>query len=177
MRCFIGFFVPEHARSGVLALQKRLQRLPMDAKFVEPENLHVSLSFIGEADDSAVAEIEAKLQDVAAGCSRFRAVADTMKLIPNESRVRVIALDVRDASGELGGLFEGIMHDIGGDAKPPHLTLCRVRGVSDARTVYEKTRCMKFDAIEFDVGEVVLVKSELGRDGPAYSVVKSFELK
>lgn len=168
--------MPEAARPGVVALQERLRGLPIDCKYVEPENLHVSLSFLGEVPGGEVAGVAAKLQSVCERNSAFRLVADELKLIPSESYVRVIVLDVHDASGALASLFEAVKRDIRGDAKPPHLTLCRVRNVSDKTAVAEKIKKMKFDEVAFDVGEVALIESKLGRSGPAYSVVKSFKL-
>ncbi|MCX6820732.1 MAG: RNA 2',3'-cyclic phosphodiesterase [Candidatus Aenigmarchaeota archaeon] len=177
MRCFIGFFVPEGAKPVVLALQERLKRMPTDCKYVELENLHVSLSFLGELGDTEVIETEAKLDAVCAAGSRFHVVASAIKLIPNDSHARVVVLDVQDASGELGRLFEGVKRDIGGDAKPPHLTLCRIRETRDKPALADGVRKISFDPIEFDVGEVALIKSELGTAGPTYSVVKGFKLK
>jgi len=177
MRCFIGFFVPEGPKPAVIALQERLKRMPMDCKFVESENLHVSLSFLGELDNAAVLETEARLGTVCAGRSRFHVIASSIKLIPNESHVRVVVLDVQDASGELGKLFEGVKRDVGGDAKPPHLTLCRVREVRDKAALADGVRKLSFAPVEFDVEEIALIKSELGINGPTYSVVKGFKLK
>jgi len=149
----------------------------MDCKYVEPENLHVSLSFLGELDDAAVLETEAKLGAVCTARKSFHVVANSIKMIPSQSSVRVVALDVQDASGELGRLFDGVKRDVGGDAKPPHLTLCRVREVRDKPVLAEGVRRISFDPIEFDVDEVALIKSELSANGPTYSVVKGFELK
>lgn len=176
MRCFIGFFVPEAAKAGILTVQGRMRRLPMDAKFVEPENLHVSLSFLGDVDDAGVADVEAKLRTAASERNAFRLVADRIKLVPNENYVRVIVLGVRDASGELDKLADGVKRIIGGDVKPPHLTLCRVKGVSDKHAVASGANEIRFDEIAFDVNNVALIESKLGMDGPTYSVVKSFDL-
>ena len=177
MRCFIGFFVPEAVKPAVIALQERLKRMPADCKFVESENLHVSLSFLGELDDAAVLETGARLGLVCSGRSGFHVVAGSIKMIPTESYVRVIVLDVQDASGELGRLFGGVKRDVGGDAKSPHLTLCRVREVRDGTVLADGVRKLSFDPIEFNVEEIALIKSELGAAGPTYSVVKGFKLK
>jgi len=176
MRCFVGVFVPEAAKSGLLALQEQLRKLPVDCKYVESENLHVCLSFLGEIDEAAVTKAEAVLEAVCGG-SKFGLSAGCIKLIPSESYVRVIVLDVHDASGSLGRIAEGVKRRVGGDAKPPHITLCRVRDIRDKPATVEKIKKIAFEKIEFDVDEISLIKSELGAGGPKYSVVKGFRLK
>jgi len=177
MRCFVGFLVPEAAKSGLLALQEQLRKLPVDCKYVESENLHVCLSFLGEIDEAAVAKAEAGLEAVCKEGFKFGLAAGCINLIPSESYVRVIVLDVHDASGSLGRIAEGVKRGVGGDAKPPHITLCRVRDIRDKPATVEKIKKIAFEKIEFDVDEISLIKSELGAGEPKYSVVKGFRLK
>jgi len=177
MRCFVGFFVPEASKAGLVALQSRLRKLPADCKHVEPENLHVCLSFLGELDEAAVAATEAKLEHVCDESPPFRAIVDGVRMIPNESRVRVVASEVRDAAGSLQRIADRISRDVGGDAKPPHITLCRVRSVLEKDAFVNGVKALRAEETEFDVGEIALIKSELGPSGPAYSVVKTFKLK
>lgn len=177
MRCFVGFFVPDAARAGLVALQGRLKKLPADCKCVEPENLHVCLSFLGELDEVEVAAAEAKLEFVCMESPQFRLIADGVKMIPSESRVRVVALDVRDASGSLQRIAGRISREVGGDAKPPHITLCRVRSVLEKDAFVDGVKALRAGGTEFDVGEIALIKSELEPSGPAYSVAKAFRLK
>jgi len=177
MRCFVGFFVPDAAKGGLVALQDQLRELPADCKCVEPENLHVCLSFLGELDDVAVAAAEAKLEFVCTESPQFRLIAGGAKMIPSESRVRVVALDVRDASGSLQRIADRISREVGGDAKPPHITLCRVRSVREKDAFVDGVKEIRVGGTEFDVGEIALIKSELEPRGPVYSAVKTFELK
>jgi 2'-5' RNA ligase len=177
VRCFVGFFVPEAAKPALLEMQDALRELPIDCKYVEPENLHVCLSFLGELDDAAVADAEAKLEAVCGENTGFRLSAGGIKLIPSDSYVRVIVLDAHDDSGSLEKIAEAVKHGIGGDAKPPHITLCRVRDVRDKQATAQKIKSLHVGRIEFSVGELTLIKSELSRGGPVYSAVRSFKLK
>ena len=177
MRCFVGFFVPEAAKPALLEMQDALRKLPMDCKYVEPENFHVCLSFLGELDDAAVADVSAKLETVCGENTGFKLRAGGIKLIPSDSYVRVIVLDAHDDSGSLEKMAEAVKHGIGGDAKPPHITLCRVRDVRDKQATAQKINSLHAGLVEFDVGELALIKSELSRGGPVYSAVRSFKLK
>ncbi|MFH1623001.1 MAG: RNA 2',3'-cyclic phosphodiesterase [Candidatus Aenigmatarchaeota archaeon] len=177
MRCFVGFFVPEPARRGLVALQDQLRKLPADCKYVEPENLHVCLSFLGEVDEPAVAATEAKLESVCKEIPPFRAITGGIRMIPSERRVRVVALDLRDAADSLQGIADSIRREVGGDAKPPHITLCRVRSIREKDASVKGMQAIHVGKMEFGIGEIALIKSELGSGGPVYSAVKRFELK
>jgi len=177
VRCFVGFFVPEAVKPALLEMQDALRELPIDCKYVEPENLHVCLSFLGELDDAAVADVSAKLEAVCSENTGFKLRVGGIKLVPSDSYVRVIVLDAHDDSGSLENIAEAVKHGIGGDAKPPHITLCRVRDVRDKQATAQKIKSLHVGLVEFDVGKLALIKSELGRGGPVYSAVRSFKLK
>ena len=52
LRLFVGIAVPDRVRDAIQPLQSGLPR----ARWVRPENLHVTLRFIGEIDDDDLAE-------------------------------------------------------------------------------------------------------------------------
>jgi 2'-5' RNA ligase len=178
MRAFIGFLVPEHVKDAVLKAGKELEGIGVVGKYVERENLHVNLSFLDEITDEESQGFAAKLDMMARGYERFQATLGPLKAIPNEKFTRIIAFEVEQENDRLNTIIKEIKKSIGGDAKPPHLTICRVKGVKD-RTKFlealEKYRTMKLAS--FDVGSVQLIKSELSSEGPIYSVVHESKFK
>ena len=164
VRLFIGVMVPEDLKDYVISLQKRMERL-VEAKFVEKENLHISLSFLGDVSETEVGTVVKKLDDVCAEIKKFEVKMTGLKFIPNINFLRVITLDV--ASPDLSKLSERIKTEIGGDVKPPHLTLCRVKKIIDRN----KLVGISTGELSVVIQKISLVESELGRDGPTYSVV------
>jgi len=175
-RCFIGIFLPEKARNEVIGIQNELKGLPIDCKFVEPENLHICLSFLGDVDDEKIEEIKQKLAGIGSSVVKFKAIAHKLKLIPTERYIRVIALDVFDEQKILVVLSKNIREQIGGDAKPPHITLCRVKNITNKSLFVEKVKDLKIDVDEFTVDKICLIKSELRRQGPVYSALSEASL-
>jgi len=172
LRAFIGILVPENVQNIALQVQKELLEVGVVGKYVEGGNMHVNLSFLDEISEDELMEITAKLDMIAKGYKKFVATVCTVKPIPNARLTRVVALNVEQEKDLLTKLSGDIQKSIGGDVKPPHMTLCRVKGFKDKKTflqVVEKYKTACFAA--FDVGSVQLIKSELGEDGPSYSVI------
>jgi 2'-5' RNA ligase len=178
MRLFVGYLLPEEQKQFVLRLQSEIGSLGADTKNVENENLHLSMSFLGETAEEDAKKIESDLEEIA---SKFKKIDVTLcgtKAIPSKSFLRVIALDVHEESGNLNKLIEEIRLKIGGDAKPPHLTLCRVRSMRNKEKLIEfvekyETACfttLKIQAIQ-------IIESKLSRGGPKYSIISDSRLQ
>jgi 2'-5' RNA ligase len=177
VRCFIAVAVPEEVKIRVSHLQKQLKEMPMDCKLVEDENIHITLSFLGELSSEEVENMKKRIGDVCKKFSKIETKVCGLKIIPSESYIRVIALDVFDHDGKLQQLSDEIKKIVGGDVKPPHLTLCRVRDVENKNELLSKLKVWKgFDAGSFTISKIMLMKSELSRDGPAYEVIHTSEL-
>jgi 2'-5' RNA ligase len=170
VRCFIAILPPDEIKTKVVSVQNLLKGLPMVCKFVEPENLHISLSFIGEVEDSKIDEIKHKLDSICKNHQRFEIKIGNLKLIPNENYIRVVALDV-DTSPSLGILSRDIKKEIGSDVKPPHLTLCRVKSIKDKQKLVSVARDTSTFVGNFVVSSVCLMKSVLQRTGPIYTII------
>jgi len=177
VRCFIAVTVPDEVKMHVSHLQEQLKEIPIDCKLVESENIHITLSFLGELSNEEAENTKRKIDVVCRKFSNIEAKVCGLKIIPSESYIRVIALDVFDNDGKLQQLSDEIKRTVGGDVKPPHLTLCRVRDVKNKNEVLSKLKVWKtFDAGSFTISKIVMMKSELSRDGPAYEVLHTSEL-
>src|SRR5688572_32474289 len=57
MRCFVAVEVPEEARGLIVRVQEALRRAGADVKWVERENLHLTLKFLGDLTEEAAARL------------------------------------------------------------------------------------------------------------------------
>lgn len=172
VRCFIGIFLPETLKSKVITIQEELKKLPLDCKLVEENNLHISLSFLGEKSEDEISNIQEKMKEIGSMYKPFQVDVKRLKLIPTQKYIRVIAFDARDGAGKLFSISKLIEKEIGGDAKPPHLTLCRVKKITDKQLFLDGIESlMNAEIGSFTASGISLIKSELRRQGPIYSVV------
>lgn len=178
MRLFVGFLLPEEQKQFVIMLQSEISGLEVDCKNVERKNLHISMSFLGETSEEDAEKIKKDLAKVASKFKKMDIAVCGTKAIPSKNFVRVIALDVTEASGSLEKLLEEIRQKIGGDVKPPHLTLCRVKSTKNKERLIEfvekyETAC--FASIK--ISSIQLIESKLGRSGPEYFMISESALQ
>ncbi|MBI2542917.1 MAG: RNA 2',3'-cyclic phosphodiesterase [Candidatus Aenigmarchaeota archaeon] len=167
VRCFIGLDPPKSIKTNVISYQSKLRELPIMCKMVEPENLHISLSFLGDVHDEDIEVMSGKMDEIVEGYSRFTANMSVIELIPNKDFIRVISLGVE--SSELEKLRQDIVKMIGGESHPAHLTLCRVKEIDNKNETIQKILDLKTKNEEFEVESIVLFKSVLQKGGPVYT--------
>jgi len=169
MRCFIAIGVPENIKKKVSLVQKELSKLPMVCKLVEPENIHITLSFLGELDEEKVKETSNILDSICNRYKKFEISMQPIKMIPSPSYIRVLAFEVVSARDEINCLSDDIKKLIGGKVNPPHLTVCRIKRIGNKPDVVSGIRNLESAIVgRFVVDSVDLMKSELKKTGPAY---------
>jgi len=167
VRCFIAVYPIKSQK--IYELQEKIGKL-IDGKKVEKENIHITLSFLGEKQESEIDSIKEKLTTIVKNSYKREAILTGIKFIPNNKFFRVIAIDVAG----LNDLSEIIEKEIGGDVKPPHLTLFRVKNVKDKKALLELGKIEINEKIFVD--KICLMKSILTPKGPIYEIIDSFEL-
>jgi 2'-5' RNA ligase len=135
MRLFVAIDVDDEARAAIVREQKRLGKLLSDAqpRWVRPEQLHLTLAFIGETDRARLTPIvDVMGRDFA--CGPFRLVFGGLGVFPPHGAPRVLWIGVVEGESGAVELQEEVARRLGSvgvasDERPfrPHLTLGRWR--------------------------------------------------
>jgi RNA 2',3'-cyclic 3'-phosphodiesterase len=186
IRTFIAVDLIPVVRNRVVDLQHDLQEAGADVKWVEEENLHVSLLFLGEVDEREVYKVCRAVAEVCAGHDAFVLRVEGVGCFPNPRRPRVAFAGITDGATELTALHAALeppLMDLGcyrreERAFTPHVTLGRVRG---ERTSGELgpllLRRRDWHGGEQPVREVHVFSSELTPKGPVYAVLSRARLR
>jgi 2'-5' RNA ligase len=185
LRTFIAVDLGKSIRDRAVALQETLARSGVEVKWVEPENLHVTLLFLGEVDQRDVVDVCRAGADVCAARPPFPMKVETAGCFPNPRRPRVLWVGVGQGSQELCELHDALeppLLTLGcyrrEDRKyTPHITLGRVK--SDRPTDKLAAALAKhagWQGGEVLVREVLVLSSELTSQGPVYSVLSRAKL-
>lgn len=178
MRCFIAVDIDQpELRARLREIQVGLDSLGCGLKLVEPENIHVTLRFLGEIPSSLASEVAKTLDKVRA--NPFTLTLRGLGAFPSPSRPRVVWVGVGEGSAELSSLHrqvESLIKPLGfqPEREPftPHITLARVkvpRNLSSlARFIAERS---DVEVGSMRVEEVKLKRSTLTPSGPIYSDV------
>jgi 2'-5' RNA ligase len=185
VRTFIGVAIGESIRKNAVALQQSLAKSGAAVKWVESENLHVTLLFLGEVNERELAALCRTVSAAVASEPPFTLRVGGVGAFPNARRPKTIWVGITEGADELIRLharIEPLLLELGcyrseGRAYSPHLTLGRVKAEADGHLLAaELPRYRDWSGGQTVVDEVVLFASELRREGPVYTVLGRGEL-
>src|SRR5579863_2355390 len=90
VRTFIALDPGKAIRERMVALQISLGRTGAEVKWVEPENLHVTLLFLGEVDNRDLVPVCRAVEEAARGRQAFELSIEGAGCFPNMRRPRVL---------------------------------------------------------------------------------------
>jgi 2'-5' RNA ligase len=175
-RAFVAVEVPFSEEFQKFAAD--LKSSGANLKLVDLLNIHVTLKFLGDTEDSLVPDIEKAMRAAASGIKPF-----TMRLLgagafPNIGRPSVIWAGLENAGPleTMAASLEQSLRGLGFEPEnrkfSPHVTVARVK---DGRNRLELTEALSFwedaDFGKVPVDQVILKRSVLRPEGPEYSDV------
>ncbi len=176
IRIFIGISLSEEARDYAASKIDQLSRLITGVRWVRPENLHITLKFIGWCDSSVVPEIV----KIMSQCSKFLPAKVSVGGVggfPSHDRAKVIWVGAGDIEGKLEKMFrmiDGRLTRMGIKSEKrkyhPHITIGRSSGGPVA--VPSISERENDSPIFFTVEDIILFESELKSSGAEYSVLQ-----
>ena len=185
MRLFVALQIPDSIRNDYAKLIDDFRRLdakaaPKKPKWVRPENLHVTLKFIGNTDPTKLDSIRTVLAGIRSP-QGVQLLFRNIGFFPNAKRPRVIWGGM-EASKNLAPLARALDQQIATLGFPseeraftPHLTLARLDPPTIApglRAAIEKHVTRDFG--ELHTSEFHLIESKLKPSGAEYTTLQSF---
>jgi RNA 2',3'-cyclic 3'-phosphodiesterase len=180
MRLFVALEIPSAVRENLAALLKSLRAVSPQTRWVRPENLHVTVKFIGEVPEANLADIRGALARVRSDhpvTLDFRGLG----FFPNDEHPRILwagiaaspnlktlAVDIDKAVEKLG---------IPREQRPfsPHLTLTRFEppGLPEKlRAAIQENAARDFGSLR--TSQFHLIESKLKPSGAEYTTLESF---
>ena len=188
MRIFIAIEIPQNIRVKITEITDYLQSKtsPTAVKWVDYENLHLTIKFIGETKQEKIEEITKVLSQSLAHQAPFSLEIGGLGMYPNNTNPRVIWLGV--TGGEPLIAMHNILDQnlarlgIQREGRPfsPHLTIARLRRNTDAassKTIGRTLSQFRVDSLGlFNIDRVQLFQSVLTPSGPIYKTLFSVPL-
>ena len=183
MRLFVSVDLPDEFAPAVEAIQDDLRDAP-GLNFTNPDQIHVTLKFLGEVEEDRLPALEEALSAAidTATVEPFDATYAGLGAFPSEDYIRVVWLGVEDGGEELTRLYEAIEErttSLGFEPEErdftPHATIARMEHAGGKERVQSALRTRP-EVGTTRVEEICLKESSLGPDGPEYSTLTAFEL-
>jgi 2'-5' RNA ligase len=166
----------------LLQLISELEQLGGPVKAVAAGNLHITLRFLGETDESSLPAVTQAIEQAASSRRAFDFQLAGVGAFPSVSRPSVVWVGARgdgpllDLVSELNPGIDAL--GFGGDARPfvTHLTIARVKARPPQRLLQLLSLWRDAAIGRVRVSRIDLMKSQLTKSGPIYSVVQSVPL-
>jgi len=140
-----------------------------------PEQLHITLRFIGDVDESRIPALVSAVEAACAGTGPFEVSIKGIGCFPNERRPSVVWVGA-EPHDRLTSLSDGISRQLKRShfrfdekAFKSHITVGRCNGPTDISGVLAQFRDLEFHT--FGCDHVAVVRSYLGPSGARHKVV------
>jgi RNA 2',3'-cyclic 3'-phosphodiesterase len=195
MRLFVALDIDENVRARIARFLDGVREFAPEARWVRPESLHVTLKFIGEKPEEAVAEVRAALQTIEIGVIEVNFRGYGFFPTPRSPRVFWIGVDGATTLAALATSVDEKLSLLGipkeEHAYNAHLTLARGGGGSGSphrskgdrpNRTFERLqeKLSALPAPEFGTmtaREFFLYESKLGPGGSKYTKLAAFTLR
>ncbi len=184
IRTFIGFELPEKIRSFISSIQEDLKSNRLDARWVRPKNIHLTLKFLGNINKDDTQKVGAAIFKSAADYAPISLAAKGIGAFPGINRPRVLWIGIRgqiDVLIQLQKSLDDQLEKIGfsKENRPfkGHLTLARVKGrINQAKLINAIKKYGEFEPESFIADNIILFKSDLKSTGAVYTKLISVSL-
>ncbi|MCU0666821.1 MAG: RNA 2',3'-cyclic phosphodiesterase [Candidatus Omnitrophica bacterium] len=188
MRAFIAIELDLAAKKKISSLQQELKNLSCDVKWVDSDNLHLTLKFLGQVPEEQTDQICSVLEKMAKEKTPYSIALDCIGAFPNPRNPKVIWVGTRKQNQQTQNIFNQIEEDLSHLGIPReekdfscHITLGRSRNTLKcqriASGVEKLDKKILENPIEFTVQKITLFESKLSKEGPAYRQLKAAHLK
>ncbi|MGB9792379.1 MAG: RNA 2',3'-cyclic phosphodiesterase [Thermacetogeniaceae bacterium] len=190
IRSFLAILLPGDIRKAIhQQFSSKLKKLPLDVKWVEEENYHLTLKFFGSLNAKEIQQINKILNRVIPQIEQFTLSYEGLGVFPDLANPRVIWLGLSGEVEKLKMLHSKIENELSAAGFPreekkfqPHLTIGRFRSNSNLEMFikyFNELREAPFSSQirDIEVQELHLMKSVLTPAGPRYSSLAAYPLR
>jgi 2'-5' RNA ligase len=185
-RIFIAINLPEEIKKELERFQFKFSELP--ARWVRPENLHITLAFLGYLTDEELAEVLRITKEVALRHKPFLINLNKILYGPPKKMPPRMVWAEGEKSKELANLQIDLEKSLTSSGKikfepeersfTPHITLCRIRQWEFRQIEPDERPQIDEDiSLSFEVNSIEVMESQLKRGGSEYTVLESCPLK
>lgn len=184
-RVFIAVELSEEARGELNALQSSLKKAGADVKWADPENIHLTLHFLGDCGEQMIPSVKAALIEAASVSLPFYIGLDGVGAFPCVSSPEVIWVGIGEGKREIEALYHSVssrLARLGIQEEErkfsPHITIGRVRSGRNINYLRKAIEDSPFPSSSSTlVDRVILFSSKLSPGGPIYTPLSEAMLR
>lgn len=184
LRLFVAVPIIPKLRRKFFNLVNQLKLQGANVKWVAENNFHLTLKFMGDTPENRVREVSDAIGSALEGLNPVRLKFQGLGAFPSLKRPRVFWIGLESGHEQLASLaasIENALEPLGFERETrdfkSHLTIGRVRSPKGINHLTDEVkRLSAFEGGHMKLTAIHLMKSELTRQGPIYTVLKEYPL-
>ncbi len=182
LRTFIAIELTASIQKELEEIQRHLQRAKADVKWVAPNNIHLTLKFLGDTSTDQIEKLKSILSKITSPYQNFSMEINKLGVFPKPEYPKVIWVGISSGGEKIVEIVQKIEDDLQilGFAKEkrdfsPHITLGRVRSPLNKSPLIKTMQNFSFlQPLQQTVQAIRLIKSTLTAQGPIYETIETF---
>lgn len=186
IRTFIALEIDEKTKEEITKIQDRIRQSDsLSGKWVQKDNLHLTLKFLGNAQLKSVESIKEKIKQSIHGEHAISCSLTHIGVFPNEKFPRVIWAGIEGENVKIINLAKRLQEALSEfglenenrDFKT-HITICRPKQITNRNkfsAVLEEIN-KNFNPFDFIINKITFFESKLTPKGPTYLAISNYTL-
>ncbi len=183
-RTFIAINLNSEIKEHLTSLQTNLNIPESKMKWVEKNNLHLTMKFLGYISLEQTKLIKSELKEIASRYSPFIIrLSSNIGVFPVYKMPRIIWVGIKEGIRELKELYNSIENNLSNKGFPRenkdfsgHITIGRVKFIVDKINFIQILKRITVNNLSIEVNSIALMESKLTPNGPIYNVAAKFPL-
>lgn len=175
MRAFIAIDLPERIKSKIAELESDFKKCNLAFRWVKPENLHLTLKFLGDINQKQADKIKEAITKISGKFAAFETSFNGFGFFPDERKPRIffISIDKEELLKGIASELEEELAKLGFEKEnrfKSHITLARIKDLRNIESLKAKIKNTRLDE-KFPADAIILYKSTLAKEGPIYGKI------
>lgn len=184
MRAFLAIEIDDYLKNNIKKTQQNIKNTQSaKIKYVEDENLHLTIKFFGDINERKQKQISKSINRTIENYNPYILKVAKIGAFPNINRPKVIWTGVKDKNKNTINLIKELDEEFNkiGFKKErnyvPHITIGRVKNISQKNVLENTLQNLKNSYYgKMKVTKLCLKSSELTPNGPIYNTEEEFIL-
>ncbi len=185
IRSFIAIELPDPIVSAIHKVQKGIKSHGLKLRWVKPENIHLTLKFLGDIHTEDVDGIGEAITSAVGDSPSLSLCGKGVGVFPNLRRPKVMWVGIGGETRNLVTLQKTIDENLENRGFPKekrafkgHLTIGRTKGhLNYDRLVAAMREYLEYKTEPFTAREIILFKSDLKTGGAVYTKLVTIPLR
>jgi len=183
-RTFIAVNLNKEIREHLASLQNILNIPETKIKWVEKDNLHLTMKFLGYISLEQTQLIKSELKEISNRCSPIIIkLSSNIGIFPTYKMPRIIWVGIKEGTNDLKEIYNSIENNLSNKGFPrenkdfsSHITIGRVKFIRDKANFIQILKRIEVNNLTHEVNSIDLMESKLTPNGPIYNIAARFPL-